>query len=379
MARPAARRLEPVPVTVVDKDEDAEALNDAPLFEVSDEKKIASVLVRRMDPDEGTLGTMPPEITELEIKRRWGGGTFQLQARDERNKPLKGGHRTIQIAGDPLFESKAAQAKWKRQQQIDDAPPAGAGGDAIGLKDIIAILSSTESKATAAAALRFEEQDRQHKREIERLRIEGELRAEERKADDERRERAQLEREERRRKEDEEREERRRKDDESARQRDREFQVMLASLTKKGGADGADMLLKGISLARDLGGGGGDSPTDPVTAVAAALLPTLLGGRAPAGAPGLVPPAAAAAPPAAPGDEPVTFDGALGKKTLAVVQHLQAQGYDPEAAIAGVWDTLLKVKKPTAPAAPAPPAPSLAAAGDAPKATPPAKRRTTKK
>jgi hypothetical protein len=371
--------LKAVPVTVVKDDETEEAFEDAPLFEVADGRKIAHVLVMRADPDEGTLGTMPPQVTEMQIKRRWGGGTFQLQARDERNKPMKGGFRSIQIGGDPIFESQAAQAKYNRQQRIE-AGGDRTTGDAIGLKDVIALLSTTEQKAAAVAALRLEEQDRQHKRELERLRLEGELRAAERKAEDERRERAQQEREDRRRREDEEREERRRKDEETARHRDREFQVMLRGLTTQKGGDGADMLLKGIALARDLGGGGGDS--DPVAAVAAALLPTLLGPK-PAAAAAPVVPAAPAGGKAVAGDEPVTFDGALGRQTLAVVQHLQEQGYDPETAIAGVWDTLLKAKRRAPAPAPAP-APVAAAAtlppaGDAPKATPPAKRRTNKK
>lgn len=371
--------IKAVPVTLVkDKDDEAEAFEDAPLFEVSSDLKIASVLVMRTDPDEGTLGTMPPQVTELAIKRRWGGGHYQLQARDERNKTMKGGYRSIVLAGDPIFESAAAQAKWNRQQQLEgnnNRPPS----DTIGLKDVIALLSSTEQKTAAAAALRFEEQDRQHKRELERLRVEGELRAQERKAEDERREHQQQEREDRRRREDEEREERRLKGEETARQRDREFQVMLRGITQqKGGGDGADMLLKGIALARDLGGGGGDG--DPVTAMAAALLPTLLGPKAGAPAAPVVPPARPAAAAAAAGDEPVTFDGALGKKTLAVVEHLKAMGYDPETAIAGVWDTLLKAKRNTpAPPAPAAAAAALPAAGDVPKATPAVKRRTTKK
>jgi len=375
-----AKSLKAVPVTLVkDKDDESEAFNDAPLFEVDAERKIASVLVMRTDPDEGTLGTMPTQVTELAIKRRWGGGTFQLQARDERNRPMKGGFRTIQIAGDPIFESKAAQAKWNRQQQIEGGPPASS--DAIGLKDVIALLSTTEQKASAAAALRLEEQERQHKRELERLRLEAEIKAEERKAEEQRRERALEEREERRRREDEERDERRRKDEELTRQRDREFQVMLRGLTQqqKGGGDGADMLLKGIALARDLGGGG---ETDPVSAVAAALLPTLLGPKLAGAAPAVA--AAVPAAPAAPADESVTFDGPLGRKTLKLVEHLKGQGYDPEAAISHVWDTLLQSKRSiAAPGNVAPasaPGPSDAApAPAAGKATAPAKRRTTKK
>jgi hypothetical protein len=374
-------------------DEADAALANAPLFAVADDADVSHIMVTRTDPYEGTLGRMPPTTTELEIKRKWGGGTFQLQARNERNRMIKGGFKTLEISGDPIFESLAAQKKWERRNGLEEDAPAPPS-DAIGIKEIFALLNSTESKQKAEADRRSAEQEAAHKRELERLRVEGEIRTRDRAEEDARRERMAQEREERRRKEDEERDERRRreqedrderrrKDEEAARLRDREFQVSIAQISKKGNADGSEMLLKGIQLAKDLGTG--DGPTaDPFSAIAAALLPGvadklgLVGGGKSAPVPaGGGPPAGAASADA------VTFDGALGKKTREVIAHLEAEGYDPESAIATVLDQLKRVKRKTAPAAPAvaaatSPAGALPAA-PAPKATPAPNRRTTKK
>lgn len=359
--------------------EGEDLLAGAPLFAgVGDDTTVSHIMVIRTDPDEGTLGRMPPNTTELEIKRKWGGGTFQLQARDERNRMIKNGFKTIVIGGDPIFESKAAQVRWKRQQGLED-DPASTAAEPFSIKDIFALLASTEARQKADAERRAAEQEAAHRREIERIRIEAELRSRERAEEDGRRERQQQEREDRRRKEDEEREERRRKDDESARARDREFQVMLASLAKKGG-DGSDMLLKGIEIANKLGEGGGGN-VDPVSAVAAALLPGLLdkGAAALGGAKPAAPAASSAPAAAAASAEAVTFDGELGKTTRAVVAHLTAQGFDPETSIASVFEKLLSVRRTPPPGAGASPGAPSDAPAPTSKATPPAKRRTTKK
>lgn len=375
-----------VPIELVQKvDDEAEAFVDAPLFQVSDDREIAHVVVLRTDPDDGYLGKMPPTVTEGDLKKRWGGGKYQLQARSERNKTIKGGFRTIDISGDPQFESKAAQAKWKRQQGLDDvAAPTSEG---IGIKEIFALLSSTESKQKAEAERRSAELEAQHKRELERIRVEGEIRARERQADDERRERMAEEREERRRKEDDsredrrrkdeaEREERRRKDEDAARTRDREFQLQISALGRKGNADGSDMLLKGIQLARELAPGGDDD--NPIAAVAKALLPRVVDGFAPKPAP----PTAPAAPAAT--KDAVTLDGEIGKKAQQVIDHLTSLGIDPERGIDHALTGLLKMGRPTVvPSTPTPPA-AISPAPPAKTPEPPngttrVKPRTTKK
>ena len=383
-----------VPVELVAKSEgeaEDDGLQDAPLFSALEgDKRIAHVLVIRQDPDEGTLGKMPPTVTELDIKRRWGGGTFQLQGRDERNRPMKGAFRTVAIAGDPIFESEAAQAKWNRQHSVDSKPTPAS--DAIGVREIFALLSTTESKQKAEADRRAAELEAAHKRELEWIKVEGELRARERAAEDDRRERMAQEREERRRKEDEEREERRRRDDaerderrrkdeETARQRDKEFQLQLAQLNRKGNADGSEMLLKGVELMRQLSPGGGESP-DPVTAVATALLPGVL--EKFGGAAGKPAPPAASKPAPALSANAVTLDGPIGSKAQQVIAHLEQQGYNPEDAISQMFDMLLKARRKTAPepADPPPPAassPAAAAPPPAPNATTRVKARTTEK
>lgn len=382
-----------VPVELVAKNGDAGAaeeddgLQDAPLFSAVDgEKKISHVLVIRQDPDEGTLGKMPPTVTELDIKRRWGGGTFQLQGRDERNRPMKGAFRTITVAGDPMFESEVAAAKWKRQQGIADKP-GGAAADTFGVKEIFALLNSTEAKQKAEAERRAQELEAQHKRELERIRVEGEMRARERAAEDERRERLAEEREERRRKEDEAREERRRrdeaereerraKDQEQARARDREFQLQIAALGRKGNADGTEMLFKGIELAQKFGAGGGDD--DIVMHFAKAVLPGVV--EKFGGAAGKPAPQALAPVPAATSADAVTFDGPIGKKALTVIEHLKSEGFDPESAISAVFDNLLRVRRKTAPdPTPAAAAAPSSPAAPAPNATTRVKGRTTKR
>ena len=377
-----------LPVEVVAKngagaqDDEDDGLQDTPLFsEVEGDRKIAHVLVIRQEPDEGALGRMPPTVTEMEIKRRWGGGTFRLQGRDERNRPLKGAFRTVEIAGDPNFQSEAAAARWRKEQGLDK--PATPAGDAIGIKEIFALLNTTEAKQKSEAERRAADLEAQHKRELERIRLEAELRAREREAEDERRERLAEERDERRRREDADREERRRKEDEAARVRDKEFQLQLAQLGRKGSADGSEMLLRGIELARSLGAGGGDGGDDPVTSVAKALLPGVLDKF---GGGGAKPPASAApGAAAAQSANAVTLDGAIGTKAQQVIAHLQAQGYDPEAGINNAFDMLLKIRRKTAPdatpspAAAAPSSPAAAAAAPVSNGTATVKRRTTKK
>lgn len=354
------KAAEPIAVKLVGPEQETE-FEGAPLFESTiDDKKITHVLVQRTDPDEGVVGRMPPTLSEMDLKRRWGGGTFMLQGRDDRNHSIKGAHRSITVGGDPIFESKSAEAKWKRAQGLDGTQAAERSNDAIGIKELFALLTSTDAKQKAETERRMEESEAAHRREMDRIKLEGELRARERAEEDTRRERLEAEREERRlqaaeereerrRKEEADREERRRKDDEAARGRDREFQLLI----KKGGGDASDMLLKGIALARELaGGGGGDGESDPVSTVAAALLPGLkdiLSGNG-------------RATPAAPRGEQVVFEGEIAGKMKRAVAHLQGEGFDPEAAIGSVLDTVVKMKRQTAPPQPprSPPPPPLA-------------------
>lgn len=354
----AKRRRPPQDVRIIDDDDDDKRFEGTPLFEIVGDKKPDRILVERTDPEEGTLGTCPPHWTEADIKGKWGGGTFKLQARDQKNKPMKGGFRTVVIAGDPIFESEIAERRWKRQQGVRE--PSAAGAATPGISDVVTLIKQQEATAKTEAQQRIEEMQKRHEMELERMRLEATNKAEERKREAEDRERERRDREDRdkrdreerearEKREREDREERRRLEDERARIRDREFSVMLQQLGKSNsGPNPTEMLVRGIEIASKLGGGG---ELDPLSELAKNIPAILDSGKA------LVNPGAKAKPD---DDKTLTLEGALGIKALQVVQHFKQQGLDPAQALSDLFDAVLKMAR--AAPAPAPAADQAAAA-----------------
>lgn len=363
--RPAPRRrTQPVDVRVVANrddeviDEEVEQFLDVPLFEVVGDRRVDSIHVERTDPDEGTLGKCPPHWSELDIKRKWGGGTYKLQARDEKNKPMKGGFRTITIAGDPLFESPTAAAKWKRQQGVE--PTMAATASTPSLAELLQLLQAKEGSAKTEAEKRISEMERRHALEMEKLQAEAKIRALEKKDEDDRRERERAdrdardkrdreERDERMRKEAEDREDRRRREEQAARERDREFSLTMAQLQKRstGEADPTAMLVKGIEIAQKVAGG----DLDPLSELARNIPGILQTGKE------LIRPGTTKDD-----DKTLTLEGPLGLKALALVEHFKRNGIDPATGLSNLFDHVMTLGKQVTPAAGAPAAAAPAAA-----------------
>lgn len=377
--------------------DDGAHLAEYPLFAgnaISRRDKLDHVVVQRLGPvPEGQLGKIEPGDSEDVIVRRWGGGKYKLIGKDDRGRPVKGAFETIEIAGEPKFRTRGARLEYRRMladESIDDDDDGGGkkkrGAD-FGIEQVLVLLTKQEERARTDGERRQAEAEAAHKREIERVRIEAELRDRERRADDERRERERRAEDERRERDRQEREERDRRLADERQQRDREFYAnMLAS--QKNAQSPVDLLTTGVNLALKLGGSG---PADAGEAIAREIPNMIKGGldvartmvaRGANGANGAPRPAAArpqaaparpaAAKPAGKEPEPVTLEGDLAAKTKRAVAHLEAQGIDPAAALDAALDMLLAAQRQPAPesSGDAAAAPTARAAEPAPPAAP---------
>ncbi len=341
--------------------EQDEPLQGAPLFELAgDLTAVAKVGVIRDEPiEEGQLGYVLPDATEETIRRRWGGGTYRLQAKTEQGHHLKGGFRTIKLAGEPKFTDAVSLAKYRRlrrQEMGEDSEPQAA---AKGQPSILEILEMQERKAELARAQAREdyerreaERDAAHRREMERVKLEAEAHERERKAEDDRRDRERQAAEERRERERLAEDQRRRQDQEDGRARDREFFAGMLKLNKEeakgGGTAGLESALRVLMAAREMFGEGG-SP-DAITTLIGNL-PAILDKSS-----GIASQITGQAP-AAGGEEPpkdgITLSGIHGRKLAAAMQNLRSQGVDPEKVLLHQLHQLatVKVQRPGEPAA----------------------------
>jgi hypothetical protein len=356
-----------------DDDEPAD-LSAAPLFanlETNGTDKVDHVVIDRIGPvREGNLGRFETDVNEEQIFARCGGGKYRLQCRTEKGKPIKGAFLTVEIAGEPIFQSELAQRMYERQvggmRRPADATPAAATG--MSPQELLALLEQTRSSADAERERRAEQEEARHNRELARIKAESEARAAERAAEDERRRTLEIEREDRRRREEEDRRRRDKQDEIEREERNRQFQLQIAAFTKAStpaapAVDPIATLLAGVKLASSLGGGGGGdgAPADPITALASNLPQTVqeLGKmfRGEGGAGG-----GAAADP-----NNLIITGELGQKGNRVIVHLRQQGLQPEALLSQAFDLLLTMRGTgTAPAAAAPPPPARRGPGGRP-------------
>ncbi len=263
---------------------------------------IVRIRVNRIDPDEGMVGYMEnPEATESEILERWGGSTYKIQGLNERGKILTA--RTLRLAGDPIFVSESAQARWDKAQR--QRHPAGSmigvGQPVMSPTEMMAFLQEQDRIRTDREE-RQRERDRQAEREfaVRMKELDKEAEDRKRKAEEElrlRRERDEEERlkrqraldedrDERRKRDETEREERRRKDNEESRLQQQQFLTSIITMTQesakqaialataKSGGEGGGLMetLKVIATVRDVfggGGGGGESESlDPMSLIA---------------------------------------------------------------------------------------------------------------
>lgn len=396
-----------VRTTTVERNTDEDEQNDdeapaAPLFDLNADKKSKSIdriSVYRVDPDEGHLGYLPHDADEKDIKSKWGGGEYRLQAKNNSGQIVKT-LSSYRISGDPIFQSDIAEARWMRLNRIPSRNNANGDGPSS-VREVIATLQEQDK------ARRDEERERREEERRDRLEREEKARAEQR-AHEERLAKDQAEREERRRRDEEEREDRRRKEqreDEERRARlhredmerlekgnaaqllqTQQFFQQLAAMTKSesktaAAADPIKLLTTGMDIALKLGGRGGAGDGEPPDALTALLsrLPETLGelretGRAAyaeiqaskaakKGAPRQLSPRASddgGAAVASDADHPeVTISGPTAGKLQRAIEILKAAGKDPEAVISGMAEHVIKLReRPPTPARSKPRAPA---------------------
>ena len=93
-----------------DPDDEIDPLALTPLFDRGKDRKsktITKISIRRTDPDEGHLGYLAADASEGDIKQKYGGGEFTLQAKNDSGQIV---HTlsNFKIAGDPVFQSEIA-------------------------------------------------------------------------------------------------------------------------------------------------------------------------------------------------------------------------------------------------------------------------------
>jgi hypothetical protein len=368
-------------VEELDDDEPANA-QSTPLFDRAANKKtktISKIAVRRTDPEEGFLGVLGPEATERDIFSKWGGGEFNVQAKNEASQIVT--QMTLRIAGDPIFQSEIAEARWRRANNLRPSTEQAGGG---GIREILTVIEEREARR------REEERERRAAERQENLDREERQRREQREHEAKIQKDAE-EREERRRKDDADREERRRTEaraDEERRNRQhredlerveaasklqlaqtQQFFTQLQAISKREERDSRDtdpvkLLTTGMDLALKMRseGGGGDPP-DALTALLSRLPETLAEVRSTASAAydevkakrGRAAGGAAPGAAEAPGGDEVTITGPTASRMKKMIAILTASGKDPEAVIAGLADHVIGMAgKKTPPAAPAP-------------------------
>ena len=309
--------------TVKTVEGDIGGIEGAPLFADESNGEIAYILVTREDPEEGYLGRISAAATEEDIRKKYGGGTFMIDARLSTGKPIKNGRKVIPIAGDPIFKNEAAERKWKRERGLLD-PEKGTQKTQpetqFGLMEMMLLLDKQAEKARLEArefgVAREREASQTHQRQIELIQ-----------ADSLRREqdlRMQSERIDREAKEE--------------RERNREFMATLIKLREdsrptEAPADASvRLLMSGIQLARDLGTGGAEEQ-NPIASLVQKLPDILSETRR------LV---NTEKNPSAKKDdeEKVTFEGELADKVKAAVQRIQKQGKDPGEVLGRAFDVM---------------------------------------
>lgn len=140
---PAPQPREQLPINAVE--EAPQQIGDLPLFSgQSWESGNApnTIRVTRVGPvGEGVLGTIDLTATEHDIRSKWGGGEYRLEVCNARSFTIRGGTKTIKVAGEPMIQSDLYRAEYHamvrnrnggsssnygQQQQPQQAAPAPA-------------------------------------------------------------------------------------------------------------------------------------------------------------------------------------------------------------------------------------------------------------
>jgi hypothetical protein len=325
-------------------------LDVGPLFALDpeDAERHLRTRVYRLEPvDEGHLDDLGPKADRKDIKRRWGGGVYKVQAVTAKGKVITTDW-DCRISGEPIFDNDTAKkryAKWLEGQFGKETPAASPTSD--------------------------DPAEARHRREMDRLRLEMELKEqaeerrrardrEEREAVEERRRleaREEREREREERRMDDERravaEERRFRAEQEERRLDREARLEAERAAAASAKDPTQLLITGMKLATELRGegGGGDGYPDAGTAFVAnmpQIIESVRGLGSDIAASGGA--AARPNPPRKKGPESIELEGALADKARAAAEHLRRQGVkNPEAtlsaALARTFDAVKGLKR----------------------------------
>jgi hypothetical protein len=245
-----------------EEEEEAEDLASAPLFAPVNRagKRIDRVSVRRLEPNSGFMGIMPPTVTEDMIFAKWGGGDYRLEAKNDAGGILK--VRAYKIAGDPQFASEAEEKAWRRLNGLE---PRGRAAD-TNVEKMLEVMEARDDKRRAEL---LEREERTRKDADAREERERRLR-EERDTIARREEDAREERRRREAREDDERRTRAHREDleritaqnAAALAQSQQYFTQLAASMKadehgRSATDPVKTLITGIQLARDLGAAGG--------------------------------------------------------------------------------------------------------------------------
>lgn len=326
----------------------AASFSGVPLFEQvagdADERIDRIQIVRTAPIEEGHLGYVEPDASEEDISNVYGGGTFRLQAKTDKGRPIAGGFKTVKIAGEPKFGNALSLARWKRikkqEARLDSDDEPEERSERRREPDVLTILDMQERKAEMARQLAREDADRrerereaEHKRELERMRIEAGAREQERRAEDERRDRDRTAAD-----------ERRARDQDAQTGRDREFMAGMARLhSEQSKSGGLGHTLELLAAAKELFSPGGDGAGDPVTALVQNL-PAILGAGSNIAAQMETKPNPA--PVQTPQQKGITLTGPHAVKLAQAVKHLRDEGIDPSAALLQTLDALRTLKGP---------------------------------
>jgi hypothetical protein len=341
------RRRASRPIT---RAEDEGMEGESPLFE--DVSELAYISVSRDEPEEGYVGRISPAATEKDILKKFGGGTYTLSPKGNGGKYVKGlGQRILVIAGDPIFQSRAAELKWKRQQGLAEEPGAAAKPAAIdkpmSFVEMMLLIDKQSERSRQIfqehADQRQREAEAAHQRQLELVREDSKRREKELEA-----ERTRLAQEAA------DREARAAREQAAEQERQRQHMALMLQLVKEKSTAAADStpmssLMAGVKLALDLKGDG-DGARDPLSALAENLPEVIAQARQLVSAEKQQ----TAGNPADDDDQSVKLEGHVGQKARRLIEYLQAAGKDPAAELERTFDLLTRhqAAKQAAPAAP---------------------------
>lgn len=319
-----------------------------------DENAVVRVRVIRSNPNEGMLGYIEDlDATELEILERWGGSAYRLEGVDSRGRITK--VKSMKLAGDPVFVSRAAENEWKRMRGTGQ--PESTGMDA---QAVLQMIEERETRRENERAEKSKAEAREREERAELIRkAEREFALERdrlnREADEKRR-RDEGEREDRRRVEERERDERRKRDAEDSSRSQQQFMTQMLTILQASSqqsmafvketmtnqqqvrpTDPTEYLMKGIDLALKLRPAGGGGDEEDILTTVVKNLPDMLSSAG--GAIGSAIREVRGTPSTPEGS--FVLQGKAAERMSALAKRISDAGGNPDDALATIADRLL--------------------------------------